>query len=81
MKARLMVADSERDANMLYATRLFVPDPFIWLAVRGKSYAVMSDLEIDRARKQAAVDRVVAKLVFLCCDDEVAHALSRATQT
>ncbi len=60
MKARLMVADSERDANMLYATRLFVPDPFIWLAVRGKSYAVMSDLEIDRARKQAAVDRVLS---------------------
>ena len=25
----LMVADSERDANMFYATGLFVPDPFI----------------------------------------------------
>ena len=25
----MMVADSERDANMLYATGLFVPDPFI----------------------------------------------------
>ena len=60
MKARLMVADSERDANMLYATRMFAPDPFIWLAVRGKSYAVMSDLEIDRASKQATVDRVLS---------------------
>jgi len=60
MKARLIVADSERDANMLYATRMFVPDPFIWLAVRGTSCMVMSDLEIDRARKQATVDRVLS---------------------
>ena len=27
----LIVADSEHDANMLYATGLFVPDPFIYL--------------------------------------------------
>ena len=27
----LIVADSERDANMLYATGLFAPDPFIYL--------------------------------------------------
>lgn len=58
MPARLMVADSERDANMLYATRMFVPDPFIWFETRGKSHVVMSDLEIDRARKDAQVDRV-----------------------
>ena len=31
----LMVADSERDANMLYATGLFVPDPFIYLRPSG----------------------------------------------
>jgi Xaa-Pro aminopeptidase len=60
MPARLMVADSERDANMLYATHMFVPDPFIWFEIRGKSYAVMSDLEIDRARTQARVDRVLS---------------------
>lgn len=58
--ARLMVAESERDANMLYATRMFVPDPFIWFEVGGKRYAVMSDLEIDRARQQAQVDRVLS---------------------
>ena len=60
MKTRLMVASSERDANMLYATRLFAPDPFIWFETRGKSYVVMNDLEIDRARKQATVDRVLS---------------------
>jgi Xaa-Pro aminopeptidase len=49
----LIVADSEHDANMLYATGMFVPDPFIYLRVRGRAYVVMSDLEIDRARAQA----------------------------
>ena len=48
-----MVADTERDADMLYAVGMFVPDPFIFLRSRGRSYVVMSDLEIDRARKQA----------------------------
>jgi Xaa-Pro aminopeptidase len=60
MSTRLIVADSEHDANMLYATRLFVPDPFIWFETRGRSFAVMSDLEIDRARRGAEVDRVLS---------------------
>ncbi len=60
MNARLIVADSEHNADMLYATGLFVPDPFIWFAVGGKTYVVMSDLEIDRARKNACVDRVLS---------------------
>jgi Xaa-Pro aminopeptidase len=50
----LIVADSEHDANMLYAVGMFVPDPFIYLRVRGREYVVMSDLEIDRARRQAS---------------------------
>src|SRR5256714_12068433 len=49
----LIIADSEHDANMLYAVGMFVPDPFIYFRVRGRRYIVMSDLEIDRARKQA----------------------------
>jgi Xaa-Pro aminopeptidase len=49
----LMVADSEHDANMLYAVGMFVPDPFIYLRLRGRSSIVMSDLEIDRARRDA----------------------------
>jgi Xaa-Pro aminopeptidase len=56
----LMVADSERDANMLYATGLFVPDPFIWLKFDRRPLLVMSDLEIDRARAQAPHCRVVS---------------------
>ncbi len=55
----LMVADSDHDANMLYAVGVFVPDPFIYLRVKGRAYLVMSDLEIDRARKQAPHCRVL----------------------
>ncbi len=58
--ARLIVAESERDADMLYAVGMFVPDPFIYFEISGKTYAVLSDLEIDRARKQANVDRVLS---------------------
>src|SRR6185295_3620859 len=56
----LIVADSERDANMLYATGIFVPDPFIFLRLRGRNFLVMSDLEIDRARHQAPHCRVLS---------------------
>ena len=56
----LMVADSERDANMLYATGLFVPDPFIFLNFGHRPLIVLNDLEIDRARKQAPHCRVVS---------------------
>jgi Xaa-Pro aminopeptidase len=56
----LIVADSERDANMLYAAGMFVPDPFIYLRLKGKCHAVMSDLEIDRARREARHCRVLS---------------------
>jgi Xaa-Pro aminopeptidase len=56
----LIVADSDHDANMLYAAGIFVPDPFIFLRLRGRSYLVMSDLEIDRARHVASHCRVLS---------------------
>ena len=56
----LLVSDSDHDANMLYATGMFVPDPFIFLRIRGRNLIVMSDLEIDRARQQAAHCRVLS---------------------
>ena len=55
----LMVADSEHDANMLYAVGVFVPDPFIFLRLRGVRYVVMNDLEVDRVRAQADHCRVL----------------------
>jgi Xaa-Pro aminopeptidase len=56
----LIVADSEHDANMLYAVGMFVPDPFIYLRLRGRACVVMSDLEIDRARQQVSHCRVLS---------------------
>jgi len=56
----LIVADSERDANMLYAVGMFAPDPFIYLNCGGRPLIVMSDLEIDRARAQAPHCRVLS---------------------
>jgi Xaa-Pro aminopeptidase len=59
-ETQLIVADSERDANMLYATGLFVPDPFIYLNFGRRPLLVLSDLEIDRARREAPHCRAVS---------------------
>jgi Xaa-Pro aminopeptidase len=58
-KTRLIVAASETDPDMLYATRFWAPDPFIFLERKGKRTLVLSDLEIDRGRKQADADEFV----------------------
>ena len=58
--ARLIYSASESDANMLWATRFFAPDPFIFIQKRGKRYLVMNDLELDRAKSQANVDKVLS---------------------
>jgi Xaa-Pro aminopeptidase len=59
-RTRLIVAASENDADMLYATRFWAPDPFIFLQRNGKRTLVLSDLEIDRARRQARADEFVS---------------------
>jgi len=49
----LIIADSDHNADMLYATGMFAPDPFIYLRRKGREYLCMSDLEFDRAKKEA----------------------------
>ncbi len=56
---KLIVAASEQDPDMLYATKFWAPDPFIFLERNGKRTLVLSDLEIDRGRKQADADEFV----------------------
>src|ERR1700733_2104088 len=46
----LMVAARGHDADMLYATRFYADDPFVWWEARGKSHVALSPLEIDRAK-------------------------------
>ena len=57
---RLIYAASESSADMLYATRFFVPDPFFYLEQNGKKSILLSDLEIDRGRREAKVDEVIS---------------------
>jgi Xaa-Pro aminopeptidase len=56
----LMLADSERDADMLYAVGMFAPDPLLYLSIRGKSYLVLNDFETGRARRCAPHCHVLA---------------------
>jgi Xaa-Pro aminopeptidase len=58
-KTRLIVAASETDPDMLYATKFWAPDPFIFLERNGRRTLVLSDLEVDRGRKQADADEFV----------------------
>ena len=59
-EARLMIAASETDADMYYATRFLAPDPFIFFQIGAEKHLLMSDLERDRARAQAQVDHVLS---------------------
>jgi Xaa-Pro aminopeptidase len=58
--AILIVAASERDANLYYATRFLAPDSFIFIQTATQKTLLMSDLEIDRAKQQATVDLVLS---------------------
>jgi Xaa-Pro aminopeptidase len=58
--ARLLYAASETDADILYPTGFFAPDPFLFIQSGKRRILVMSDLEMDRARRQATVDRVLS---------------------
>jgi Xaa-Pro aminopeptidase len=59
-KIRLIVAASDADADMLYATKFWAPDPFIFLERNAKRTLVLSDLEIGRGRRQADADEFVS---------------------
>jgi len=56
----LLYCASETDADILYPTGFFAPDPFLFVQKGRTRILVMSDLERDRAKKQARVDRVVS---------------------
>ncbi|MBO1225172.1 MAG: aminopeptidase P family N-terminal domain-containing protein [Candidatus Scalindua sediminis] len=57
-KAILIIADSERDSNIYYATGFLAPDPFVYIKKDNEKIMVTSGLELDRARSQSKVDKV-----------------------
>ena len=59
-QSRLIVAPSDIDADMLYATKFWAGDPFIFLEQNGKRTIVLSDLEMGRGRRTAKVDEFVS---------------------
>ena len=58
--AMLIVAASERDANLYYATGFLAPDSFVFIQTATQKILLMSDLEIDRAKQQSTVDVVLS---------------------
>ena len=58
--ALLIIGDSERNADLYYATRFRAPDPFVFVWTATEKILMVSNLELDRARSQAQVDRVLA---------------------
>jgi Xaa-Pro aminopeptidase len=60
LTTRLIVAQSDIDADMLYATKFWAGDPFIFLQQDEKRTIVLSDLEMGRGRRTAKVDEFVS---------------------
>lgn len=60
MSARLIVASSEASADLRYATQFLVSDPVIFLEHKNRRTLVLSDLEIDRGKREARVDEIVS---------------------
>ncbi len=56
----LIIDTSEGNADLLYRTNFFVPDPVIYIEHKGEKILVLSDLEIDRGNSEATVDRVLS---------------------
>ena len=59
-KAILIIADSERDSNMYYATGFPAPDPFVFIQKNNEKIMITNDLELDRAKSQSKADKILS---------------------
>lgn len=64
-KTLLIIDKSESNADLYYRTGFSVPDPCIYIEHKGKKILVLSDLEIDRGRDEADVDKVLSFTDYL----------------
>ena len=76
-EALLIIAASERDADLYYATRFLAPDPFPFFQVGDERIIMVSDLELGRARSQAVVETVLALQKY---EDRVKDRFAQPTQ-
>jgi len=72
--ARLIISESERGADMFYATHFRAPDPFVYLEHRGQKSLLLSDLEIDRGHREAEVDTIFS---WSALENELKQRLQR----
>ncbi|MDX8389814.1 MAG: Xaa-Pro peptidase family protein [Mariprofundaceae bacterium] len=58
MQAKLLISASEYDADMLYISKMFVPDPFIAIGIDLLWHGLFSPLEVGRARTHSDFDHI-----------------------
>jgi Xaa-Pro aminopeptidase len=56
----LIYADSESNADQLYFSKVFVPDPFLSFGIGKKKYAIINALEYTRVKKESVFDEVLS---------------------
>ena len=57
-RPKLIISSSESSADLLYATGFRAPDSFVFLQDGDEKLLLLSDLELDRGRREAKVGRV-----------------------
>lgn len=57
--AELIIDTSDKNVDLYHATGFSGHDPYIYFKIGSKKYLMMSDLEVDRARKESRVDTVI----------------------
>lgn len=62
--AILMEGNSEADMNLYYITKFYTLCPFIYVQTRKEKIIVITELELDRAKKEAEVDRVLSTRTY-----------------
>jgi len=69
---RFLYAASEQSADLFYLSGVFVPDAYLSIIFRGRSYAVVSRLEYGRVKAQSKYNEV---LLLESVRNEVAKAM------
>lgn len=59
-QTRLIIAASEADANLYWASGFLAPDPVVFIEHKRKRYLILNDLEVGRGRKEAQVHQVLS---------------------
>ncbi|MDA2918008.1 Xaa-Pro peptidase family protein [Desulfobacterota bacterium AH_259_B03_O07] len=61
----LIIDSSENSADLYYRTNFFVPDPIIFIEHKGEKILVLNELEIERGKRDAKVDKVLSFSEYL----------------